>query len=85
MKTWDEWLAAHPAPHLDDATRPAGAMDPVAALVTRASGKSAGAPSAAAPAAECEKPHVLPVGAEAVPGKRGVYRVYVVGDGDAPF
>lgn len=82
------WLPPEEAPTigvLESATRPADAADPVAGLVTRAGSGSAGARDVAPIMAECAKPHVLPVGSEAVPGKRGVYRVLVAGDGDAPF
>ncbi len=82
------WLAPEEAPKigvLDDAVRPSAASDPVLALVTRAGGKSSGTPSVAATEAECVRPHVLPVGAEAVPGKRGVWRVWVEEDSDPPF
>lgn len=83
------WLPPEEAPKigvLESAQRPADASDPLSALVTRVSGKSQGAPIVAAPADECGRPHVLPVGAEPVPGKRGVWKVYVdTSDGDAPF
>lgn len=36
-------------------------------------------------ASECERPHVLPVGSQSIPGKRGVYRVWVDPGGDPPF
>jgi hypothetical protein len=34
---------------------------------------------------ECARPHVLPIGSQSVPGKRGVWRIWVEPDSDAPF
>lgn len=82
------WLPPEEAPTigvLESATRPVDAADPVAGLVTRAGNGSARGADVAPIVAECTKTHVLPVGSESVPGKRGVYRVYVAGDGDTPF
>jgi hypothetical protein len=38
-----------------------------------------------APSVSAETPRLLPIGSEAVPGKRGVWRYLVEPDGDAPF
>lgn len=87
-----EWLPPEAQPRLapiEDATR--GAVRPSPALVddlgivaTRG-GKKPGAANVASVEGECTRPHVLPVGSESVPGKRGVWRVYVEPDGDPPF
>lgn len=73
-------------PDLETAVRPAERLDPIPGTVTRPSGSGRGtAAKLAAPEAECTKPHVMPVGAESVPGKRGVWRVYVEDESDPPF
>lgn len=59
--------------------------DPALAIVTQASRAKLDAASVASTAVECTRPHVLPVGSESVPGKRGVWRVFVEPDGEAPF
>jgi hypothetical protein len=46
------------------------------------SGQGAGA---APEAEECQRRHVIPVGSQAVPGKRGVWRYFVEDGGEAPF
>lgn len=33
----------------------------------------------------CERPHMIPLGAESVPGKRGLWKVWAEPDSDAPF
>ncbi|UYL87156.1 endonuclease VII [Microbacterium phage OscarSo] len=82
------WLPPEAAPGLmpvESAVRPSPASDPLEAIVTQGVGKKPGARNVAPSAGECTRPHVLPVGAEAVPGKRGVWRVFVEPDGDPPF
>lgn len=83
------WLPPEKAPTigvLESAESPADAVDPLLAVVTRVSGKKAPTPPPSAGTAdECTRPHVLPVGSESVPGKRGVWRVFVEEGGDPPF
>ena len=83
------WLPPEVAPRLapvEDASRRAARPDPMAAVVTRGIGGSAASEAQSADEAACERPHYLLVGAETVPGKSGVYRVYVDAEGgDAPF
>lgn len=83
-----EWVPPEAQPRLmpvESAVRPADASNPRPAIVTQHSGKKPGAKATASAVAECTRPHVLPVGAEAVPGRRGVWRVWVEPDGDPPF
>lgn len=85
------WVPPEAQPRLmpvEDATRPADGLDPVPAIVTRhGHGNAKATPSSAGAGAECGRPHVFPVGAVSMPGKRGVYLVYADDDpdGDAPF
>lgn len=41
--------------------------------------------SAAPEPEECTRPHVIPVGSQAVPGKRGIWRYFVEEGSDPPF
>lgn len=82
------WVPPEAQPRLapiDDAARPSPASGDELGIITTRGGKSSGAGSVAPDASECTRPHVLPVGSEGVPGKRGVWRVWVEPDGDAPF
>lgn len=59
-------------------------------LVTNAgsggrAGSGAGKRTASVDALGCERPHAVPAGSQSVPGKRGVWRIWVEPDGDAPF
>lgn len=67
------------------AVRPSPASEGDLAIVARHSGKKPGAANVASGEGECTRPHVIPVGSESVPGKRGVWRYYVEPDGDPPF
>lgn len=82
------WLPPEAAPGLmpvEGAVRPSPASDPLAGIVTRRDAKpSRAANVASATAGNAERP-AIPVGAIAVPGKRGVWQVWVEPDGDAPF
>ena len=82
------WLPPEAQPSLapvESATRPSAASEPELVVIGQASAKKRGAAATAAEAAECTRPHYLPVGSESVPGKRGVWRVFVEPDGDPPF
>lgn len=59
----------------------------VDALVTTTRAHVKGRESAvqSAPAGECTRPHVLPVGSQSVPNKRGVWRIWVEPNADPPF
>ena len=70
---------------VDSAVRPSPAPGDDLPIDARRSAKSPARASVAAVADECTRPHVIPVGAESVPGKRGVWRVWVEPDGDPPF
>lgn len=48
-------------------------------------GKAPKAEASPPPVGECTRPHFLPAGAQGVPGKRGVWRVWVSPEGEAPF
>lgn len=79
------WMPPESAPQLmavDGAVRPADASDPLAGIVGPGGRDVSRAASAEAQAAGLL---VLPVGAETVPGKKGVWRVFVEPGGDAPF
>ncbi len=84
-----EWSSPETAPPL--VADPSGAvarserLDPVEGIVTSPGARSSSTRSDAAAPTTCTRPHVLPTGAEAVPGKRGVWRVYVEDDSDVPF
>lgn len=84
------WAPPEHAPRLapvEDAGKAlANATEDPAPFVHTHSGRSGGStPTPAAPVGECGRPHAIPVGAVSVPGKRGVWRVWVEPDGDAPF
>ena len=76
--TWDEWLALHPAPHLEtDAQRPAGASDEPTLVTIHGGGKrSQSASVASAVDDSCQEMHFIPLGAERVEGKPGIWRYY---------
>lgn len=59
----------------------------MAPLVTNAGSArpASGQAAKSATSVECTKPHYLPSGAVSVPGKRGVYRVWVGEDAEPPF
>lgn len=80
-----QWLPPELAPALvpaESATRPAG----IPAIVSANAGKKPReAARNAGDEAECTRPHVIPLGAVSVPGKRGVWRVWAEPDSDAPF
>lgn len=70
------------------AVRPSNALGSLPLVTGAGSATSSRASSSAAGAAvsvECTTPHFLPVGSEAVPGKRGVWRYVVEDDGAVPF
>lgn len=67
------------------AQRPRAASSGADELVGIHSGKKAPAAGVAGDVGECGRPHYLPVGSQSVPGKRGVFRVWVEPGGDAPF
>lgn len=85
-----DWRAPEDAPTI-------GVLDDVGKAVANASefARPSDAPKKGASApprqagtvaeGECERPHTIPVGAEAVPGKRGVWRYWVEPDSDPPF
>lgn len=83
------WLPPELAPKLmpvESSVRPSPASDPLPAIVARhSSAKARKAATRAGEQEECTRPHVIPVGSESVPGKRGVWRVWVEPDGEAPF
>lgn len=82
------WVPPEAQPRLapaDSAVRPSPASADDLGIITTRGAKGAGAGRMAPDAAECTRPHVIPVGAESVPGKRGVWRVWVEPDGDPPF
>lgn len=82
------WLPPEAQPRLapvEDATRPSAAPALELAAIGQASPKRSGGRNAAPESPECTRPHFLPVGSESVPGKRGVWKVYVEPDGDPPF
>lgn len=62
--------------------KPSG--DPMALVVSRHE-KPAERGAGDVVEAECGRPHTIPVGAVSVPGKRGVWRIWVDPEGDAPF
>lgn len=82
------WLPPEAQPRLapmEDATRPSKPSEPELAVIGQASPKRSGGRNVAPEAPECTRPHFLPVGSESVPGKRGVWKVFVEPDGDPPF
>lgn len=82
------WQTPEAQPRLapvDGAVRPSPASGDDLAIVSTRSAKSSGAGRTASDVAECSRPHVIPVGAESVPGKRGVWRVWCEPDSDPPF
>lgn len=82
------WVPPEAQPRLmpvDGAVRPSPASGDDLPIDTRRGAKSSTRANVAAVGTECERPHVIPVGAESVPGKRGVWRVWVEPDGDPPF
>ena len=87
MTTWWDYVSTRfPQPQLapvENATRPRDSLDGDEAIVTRHGGRSTSRGNVAPGA--CERPHVIPVGSESVPGKRGVWRYWSEPDGDAPF
>lgn len=83
------WLPPELAPALmpvESAVSPSPVSGDDFAIVTVGSKKS---PRKAARSAgdedECTRPHVIPLGAVSVPGKRGVFRVWAEPDSDPPF
>lgn len=83
------WLPPELAPALmpaESAARPSPASDPLDAIVTRHSGKKPReAASRAGSEEECTRPHVIPLGAISVAGKRGVWKVWAEPESDPPF
>lgn len=73
------------APVESGAVRPSPASGSDFAVIGRGRQENASEPGTAPGNGECTRPHVLPVGAVSVPGKRGVWRVYVEPGGEAPF
>lgn len=71
------------------AVRPSAAsVSSGSSLVTNAGSASparSGARNDAVSADACERPHAIPVGATSIPGKRGVFRVWVEEGSDPPF
>lgn len=65
--------------------RPSPAPNPPDGLVLTRNEKAVRAGSETGNDAECGRPHYLPSGSQSVPGKRGVWRVWVEPDGDPPF
>lgn len=85
------WLPPEKAPAvgiLDDAQRLSNASE-LPGLVTAhgRGGSSQAASEASADPDSCPRPHVIPVGAEKVPGQRGVWRYFVEDNDEAapPF
>lgn len=83
------WLPperAAPLAPVETAGGPSDASGDQWAIVTRPSAKKAQkAASRAAEVEECTRPHVIPLGAVSVPGKRGVWRVWAEPESDPPF
>lgn len=82
------WQAPEKAPVigiLEDAVRPSKPSDSLPLVTGRGGATAARGANLGGVATECTRPHVIPVGAEGVPGKRGVWRVWVEPDGDSPF
>lgn len=82
------WLPPEAQPRLapvEDATSPSKPLEPELAVIGQAFPKRSGGRNVAPEAPECTRPHFLPVGSESVPGKRGVWKVFVEPDGDPPF
>jgi hypothetical protein len=83
------WLPPEAAPALmpvESAVRPSPASGADMAIVTVGGAKSSKkAARRAGDEDECTRPHVIPLGAVSVPGKRGVWRVWAEPDSDSPF
>lgn len=84
------WLPPEAQPLLmpaDGAVRPADASKGPPLVLTRDEKKSPRAANLAATAgvSECTTPHFLPIGAESVPGRRGVWRFFVEDESAPPF
>jgi hypothetical protein len=82
------WVPPEAQPRLapvEGAVRPSPASGDDLAIVSTRAAKSSGAGRTAPDADECTRPHVIPVGAESVPGKRGVWRIWCEPDSDPPF
>lgn len=82
------WITPEKAPAigiLEDATRPSDASDALPLVTARGGRKSSRTAPPAAPADECTRPHVIPLGAVSVPGKRGVWQVWAEPESDPPF
>ena len=84
-----QWLPPEKAPALmpvEAAADASPAPDGVPAIVSRHSTKKAReAARSAGDEGECTRPHVIPLGAVSVPGKRGVWRVWAEPESDPPF
>jgi len=83
------WLPLDKQPQLmpvESAVRPVDETESDWGIVTQASARTKKKAAArAADVEECTRPHVIPAGAESVPGKRGVWRVWLEPDSDPPF
>lgn len=83
------WLPPETAPALmpvESAVSRSDEGNPVPAIVTVGAKKSTRkAPPRPGDEEECTRPHVIPLGAVSVPGKRGVWRVWAEPDSDPPF
>lgn len=83
------WIPPEAQPRLapvESAGSPSRASEEVDALVTTRKplkGRERGGEGAES--GECTRPHVIPAGSQAVPGKRGVWRVWCEPDSDPPF
>lgn len=83
------WLSPELAPALmpvESAVRPSPGFDADMGIVTRRDEKSS-RKVARKPGSEdeCTRPHVIPLGAVSVPGKRGVWQVWAEPESDPPF
>ena len=74
---WDDWLATHPSPSLDDAQRPSKPPESLPLVTSRGNAKPARGVSVDAVAPECTETHYRPAGSVSDPHGPGYWRVYV--------
>lgn len=82
------WPSPETAPAigiLDAAGGPSAPDNALPLVTTRGGQKSARAAARTPEAVECTRPHTLPLGAIAVPGKHGVWKVWAEPESDPPF
>lgn len=70
---------------VESAVRQSESLKDDLGIVARRDEKRPGAANVASGEGECNRPHVLPVGAITEPGKRGVWKVWTEPDSDPPF